>query len=48
MAQASAEAGEGLEHVQMPRRLMLLLVLLAVPTYWDHQRQRPEVAVDVA
>jgi hypothetical protein len=48
MAQASAEAEGALERVQMPRRQMFLLALLAVPTWSDHQRQRPEAAVDVA
>jgi hypothetical protein len=47
MDQASAEAEGGLERVQLPRRQMFLLVLLAVPTYWDHQQERPEVVGDV-
>jgi hypothetical protein len=48
MAQASAEAEEGLERVNLLQPRRFLLALLAVPTYWDHQRQRPEAAVDVA
>ena len=48
MAQASAEAEEGLERVQLRQPRMFLLALLVVPTYWDRQRQRPEAAGDVA
>jgi hypothetical protein len=47
MDQASAEAEEELEREQMPQRLRFLLVLLAVPTYLEHQRQRPEAVGDV-
>jgi hypothetical protein len=47
MDQASAEAEEELGRVQMPRPQMLLLVLLAVPTWLDHQRQHPEAVGDV-
>jgi hypothetical protein len=32
----------------MPRPRMFLLALLVAQTWWDHQRQRQEAAVDVA
>jgi hypothetical protein len=47
MDQASAEAEEELGRVHMPRPQMLLLVLLAVPTWLDHQRQHQVAVGDV-